>query len=374
LTPVDQIIENVQLNDRSYEIVINTQQESLFHHHLQMWLSSKPHLQLRQPKAFFIGDENTKPILKSLAAQLANQHWTVGEAIVPAGEASKSLDQLSGLYDRLVAFEADRRTIVIAVGGGVVGDLAGYAAASFNRGQPFVQVPTTLLATVDSSVGGKVGINHPRAKNLIGAFHQPLGVWIDTAYFNSLPDREFFSGMAEVVKYGVIMDANFFHELERDVHAINRRDPAVLRHMIAQSCRLKADVVQQDEYERTGLRAILNYGHTFAHAYEALVGYGTLLHGEAVSIGMVAASQLAEKLQRITPDVTLRQKNLLAQFNLPIELPANCKLDADSIIRCMKLDKKTVGGELRFILPTRLGYVETVPSVPEHLVREVLNA
>lgn len=374
MTPVDQIIENVQLNDRSYEIVINTQQESLFHHHLQMWLSSKPHLQLRQPKAFFIGDENTKPILKSLAAQLANQHWTVGEAIVPAGEASKSLDQLSGLYDRLVAFEADRRTIVIAVGGGVVGDLAGYAAASFNRGQPFVQVPTTLLATVDSSVGGKVGINHPRAKNLIGAFHQPLGVWIDTAYFNSLPDREFFSGMAEVVKYGVIMDANFFHELERDVHAINRRDPAVLRHMIAQSCRLKADVVQQDEYERTGLRAILNYGHTFAHAYEALVGYGTLLHGEAVSIGMVAASQLAEKLQRITPDVTLRQKNLLAQFNLPIELPANCKLDADSIIRCMKLDKKTVGGELRFILPTRLGYVETVPSVPEHLVREVLNA
>jgi 3-dehydroquinate synthase len=196
------------------------------------------------------------------------------------------------LYDQLVDMAADRRTIVVAIGGGVTGDLAGFVAATYARGLRFVQVPTTLLSMVDSSVGGKTGINHPRGKNLIGAFHQPIGVLIDLTTLTTLPDREYRSGLAEVVKYGVILDHEFFDYLEKNVEGLNARTPEVLRHVVARSCELKADVVRQDEYETTGLRAVLNYGHTFGHAFEALSGYGGLLHGEAVSIGMICASRL----------------------------------------------------------------------------------
>ncbi len=227
-------------------------------------------------------DSNTQPHGRAVDAALAASGLRTGFAAVPAGESSKCMKQLANLYDALYDLAADRNTAVVAVGGGVIGDLAGFAAATYNRGLPLVMVPTSLLAMVDSSVGGKTGINHPKGKNLIGAFHQPAGVWIDLAYLDTLPEREYLSGLAEVVKYGVILDAAFFAYLEANATAIRAREPEALLHVVAKCCRLKADVVEKDEHERTGLRAVLNYGHTFAHAFETCGGYGTLLHGEAV--------------------------------------------------------------------------------------------
>jgi 3-dehydroquinate synthase len=277
---------------------------------------------------------------------------------------------LGCVYDALAALPADRTTPVVAVGGGVTGDLIGYAAATYNRGLPLVAVPTTLLAMVDSSVGGKVGINHPAGKNLIGAFHQPAGVWIDAAFLDTLSAREYASGLGEVVKYGVILDAEFFAFLEANVTAILARETTAVTHVVTRCCRLKADVVELDEREETGLRAKLNYGHTFAHAYETVAGYGTWLHGEAVSAGMVAASRLAERLGRIPASVTARQRTLLAAFGLPTEpLP---EWDIDALLDVMRRDKKAVNGELRFVLPSRLGEVEVVEGVPEATVRDIL--
>ena len=305
-------------------------------------------------------------VQKSLEAAGAE----VRTAIVPSGEQSKSYAQMQLLYDQLVDMAADRRTIVVAVGGGVTGDLAGFVAATYARGLRFVQVPTTLLSMVDSSVGGKTGINHPRGKNLIGAFHQPIGVLIDLTTLATLPDREYRSGLAEVVKYGVILDHEFFVYLEKNVEGLNARNPEVLRHVVARSCELKADVVRQDEYETTGLRAVLNYGHTFGHAFEALSGYGGLLHGEAVSIGMICASRLAESLNRITSEETNRQTELLTQLGLPVAVPKELQTRHREIVSCMMLDKKTEGRELRFVLPSRIGQVEVVKGLsPEQALK-----
>src|SRR5262249_14742464 len=265
------------------------------------------------------------------------------------------LEVASTLYDRLAEIPADRRTLVVAVGGGVIGDLAGFVAATFARGLPLLMVPTTLLAMVDSSVGGKVGVNHPKAKNLIGSFHQPIGVWIDIATLNNLPDREFRSGLAEVVKYGVILDPELFAYLEKNAEAILERDQESLSHIIARCCRLKADVVEKDEREETGLRAILNYGHTFAHAFETVAGYGRWLHGEAVSVGMICASRLAGRLGMIPSDLTQRQQNLFTRFGLPT---APGRLPVDDLIAVMRQDKKSRDGKLRLVLPKQLGEVE----------------
>ncbi len=224
----------------------------------------------------------------------------------------------SSLYDQLAHMDADRATLVVAVGGGVVGDLAGFVAATYARGLPLLMVPTTLLAMVDSSVGGKVGINHPQGKNLIGAFHQPVGVWIDIAALATLPDRAFRSGLAEIVKYGVSLDAALFSYLEEHADAIIRREPATIRHIVVRSCELKAAIVEQDEREESGLRAILNYGHTFAHAFESASGYSGWLHGEAVAAGMACAARLAENRGLIPPELTQRQRDLLIRFGLPI--------------------------------------------------------
>jgi 3-dehydroquinate synthase len=223
---------------------------------------------------------------------------------------------------------------------------------------------------VDSSVGGKTGINHPRGKNLIGAFHQPIGVLIDLTTLATLPDREYRSGLAEVVKYGVILDHEFFDYLEKNIEGLNARAPEVLRHVVARSCELKADVVRRDEYETTGLRAVLNYGHTFGHAFEALSGYGGLLHGEAVSIGMICASRLAESLNRITSEETHRQTELLTQLGLPVTVPKALQIRQQEIVSCMMLDKKTEGRELRFVLPSRIGQVEVVKGLsPEQALK-----
>ena len=310
---------------------------------------------------------------KTLQDALSGRVGELQLATVPSGESSKSWGQTQKLYDALVEMSADRRTVVVAVGGGVTGDLAGFVAATYARGLRFIQVPTTLLSMVDSSVGGKTGINHPRGKNLIGAFHQPVGVLIDPGTLTTLPDREYRAGLAEVVKYGVILDAAFFAYLEQHVAELNARDPAVLNHVIARSCELKAAVVRDDEFETTGLRAILNYGHTFGHAFEALAGYGELLHGEAVSLGMICASRLAEQLGRVPAEVTQRQLQLLTALQLPTEVPAALQLQPDAILRCMLLDKKTESRELRFVLPDRLGHVETVRGVTADLALSVLS-
>lgn len=279
---------------------------------------------------------------------------------IAPGEKSKSIEEASRLWNEMLACGTDRKSVVIAIGGGVIGDLAGFMAATYARGLPFFQVPTTLLADVDSSVGGKVGINLPGAKNMVGAFWQPLGVLIDTATLTTLPDREYRSGLAEVVKYGVILDAEFLIYLEDHIEAINERDDTVLRTVIARCCRLKADVVEQDERETTGIRAALNYGHTYAHAFETLCGYGELLHGEAVSIGMLCASRLAERLGRITEEDTARQSRLLEALHLPTTPP---QLDESEVLAVMKRDKKVTSGRLRFILPTKMGHVELVDGV-----------
>ncbi|HEX5270025.1 MAG TPA: 3-dehydroquinate synthase [Gemmataceae bacterium] len=320
--------------------------------------------------ALVVGDDNTRPHVGAVGASLSAVGFRTESEVLPPGEAQKALATAARLYDRLADLNADRKTLVVAVGGGVVGDLAGFVAATYNRGLPLLMVPTTLLAMVDSSVGGKVGVNHPRAKNLIGAFHQPVGVWIDTAALTTLPEREYRSGLAEVVKYGVILDADFFAWLEANPDAVLRREPEAVRHVVTRSCRLKADVVEKDEREETGLRAVLNYGHTFAHAFETVGGYGSWLHGEAVSAGMVCASRLAERRGLVGADVTARQVALLGRFGLPT---APKRWAAEELLRVMRNDKKNVAGRLRLVLPRRLGEVALFDDVPESAVREVLS-
>jgi len=280
--------------------------------------------------------------------------------VVPAGEPSKSIDQASRLWQAMLERRTDRQSLVVAVGGGVVGDLAGFVAATFARGVRLWQVPTTLLAQVDSSVGGKVGINLPEAKNSVGAFWQPVGVLIDPEVLTTLDDRQYRAGLAEVVKYGVILDADFFAYLEAHAASIRQRESSVLEHVIARCCRLKADVVERDEREETGLRAVLNYGHTFCHALEAASGYGQLLHGEAVAIGMLCASRLAERIGRIPTDVTRRQHDLITALGLSVRMP---DLPREQLVDLMRHDKKVERGHLRFVLPTRLGHVELVDRV-----------
>lgn len=371
---VDASSVQVNLGERSYEIRIVSGGLPELPTLLPSWLDRSVYRAGSSRMAHLVTDRNVRRHADVVLEGLTRTGWSCGLTELEPGEKTKSINNLSAIWDDLIAAKADRRTVLIAVGGGVVGDLGGFAAASFVRGLPFVQVPTSLLADVDSSVGGKTGINHPAAKNMLGAFHQPVGVLIDTSVLDTLPAREFAAGMAEVVKYGVILDADFFTFLEQRADAINHRDPGILRQVIARCCRLKADVVEKDEFERTGLRAVLNYGHTFGHAFEALAGYGELLHGEAVAIGMLYASQLAERLGFIDAAATHRQERLLSQFGLPTRLPVGWPHSDDSVIDRMKLDKKTVGGQLRFVLPKRLGHVEIVSDVAEADVRALLRS
>jgi len=325
----------------------------------------------RATHAVVITDDNVqKPHAISAADSLAGEKISVDMISIEPGEPSKSIDLAAGLWQGLLELEADRKSIVVAVGGGVVGDLAGFVAATYARGLRFFQVPTSIVAQVDSSVGGKVGINLPEAKNMVGSFYQPAGVFIDTATLETLPLEEYRSGLAEVVKYGVILDAEFFDYLETNATAINQQNQDVLVHIIARCCRLKADVVENDEREETGLRAVLNYGHTFGHAFESLSGYGKLLHGEAVAIGMCCAARLAEILVRVDRQFVERQCNLLKTLELPVKTP---RLDPDKILSAMMHDKKVQHGKLRFVLPSRLGSVELVGDVDPDDVRAALE-
>ncbi len=321
--------------------------------------------------ALVVSDEHVSQHADRVADALTSVGLRPLTAVLPSGERQKCLSMVSHLYDRLAEVEADRQTLVVAVGGGVIGDLAGFVAATYARGLPLLMVPTTLLAMVDSSVGGKVGVNHPLAKNLIGAFHQPVGVWIDTDVLSTLPDREYRSGLAEVVKYGVILDPELLIFLENNLEELLRREPQAVRHIVARSCRLKANIVEQDEREETGRRAILNYGHTFAHAFETVAGYGALLHGEAVAIGMVCASRLAELRGLIEHAVTERQRELLDEFGLPT-VPQSWA--TEDLLATMRKDKKAVAGKMRFVLPRRLGAVDLFDDIPEAEVRQVLQS
>lgn len=321
--------------------------------------------------AVVIADTNVvAPHAQQVLQSLAAAGFRADLVTVPAGETSKCVPELSRLWDELLKLRADRKTVIIAVGGGVTGDLAGFAAATFARGLPFIQIPTTLLAQVDSSVGGKVGINLPQAKNMVGAFWQPAGVLIDNDVLSTLPDREYRSGLAEVVKYGMILDADFFAYLEQHVAELNRGERGAMQHIVARSCELKAQVVQHDEREETGQRAVLNYGHTFCHAIETVTGYGSYLHGEAVAIGMVCAARLAVQLGRIDVQVAERQQTLLAALGLPVSAAG---LNHSALLAAMQRDKKVEHGELRFVLPTRLGHVELVGNIESSRVLAALS-
>jgi 3-dehydroquinate synthase len=289
---------------------------------------------------------------------------------LPDGEAHKDWVSLDAIFDRLLAEGCDRKTVLFALGGGVVGDVTGFAAACYQRGVPFVQVPTTLLAQVDSSVGGKTAINHPRGKNMIGAFYQPRRVVCDLALLDTLPERELSAGLAEVIKYGPIADAGFLDWTESNIDALLLRDRAALAHAVRRSCEIKAEVVSADERE-AGRRAILNFGHTFGHAIEAGLGYGQWLHGEAVGCGMVMASDLSHRLGLVDAAFVERVRALCERAGLPVRAPSLG--GAERWIELMRIDKKAEGGELRFVLVEAPGHA-IVRGVPDALLRETLAA
>jgi 3-dehydroquinate synthase len=307
---------------------------------------------------------------ESVTASVATTGREIETLFVPEGESSKSLDELRRLYQGFIRLGLDRGSAVLALGGGVIGDLAGFAAATYLRGIDVIQLPTTLLAQVDASVGGKTAIDLPEGKNLVGAFHQPRWVAADSTPLATLPPRHLRAGLAEVIKYGVIADAGLFALLERDHEAILAGDPDALTEIVYRSCAIKADFVQKDEREG-GLRAILNYGHTLGHAVEAAAQYEGLLHGECVSIGMVAAATIAVRLGLLAPADADRQRALLEAYGLPTRVPDT--LDRDVILAAMRRDKKTRDGVVRFVLARRIGVVEIGHVVSEKVIDEVLT-
>ncbi len=301
---------------------------------------------------------------------LASAGFTPHFLDVPDGEGAKSIAQAQALWDAFLQAGLDRSSAVVALGGGVVGDLAGFAAATFMRGLPFVQVPTTLLAQVDACVGGKVAVNHPRVKNLIGAFHQPRLVVVDPEVLQTLPRREFVAGLAEVIKCGAALDAELFAYLEANLTSLLALDPETLTHVIAWAVRLKGAIVEKDERETTGLRAVLNFGHTLGHAIEAVAGYGRYLHGEAVAIGMVGAAWLSRRLAGLDERVAERLVALLRKAELPTTLTGE---KVEALLDTMALDKKARGGGLAFVLLEALGRARVVSDVPHALVREMVH-
>ncbi len=307
-----------------------------------------------------------------LQAALRGKYPNIHTVTLPDGEAFKTWQTLNLIFDALLQHGCDRKTILFALGGGVIGDMTGFAAASYMRGVPFVQVPTTLLAQVDSSVGGKTGINHPLGKNMIGAFYQPLKVVCDLDTLKTLPQRELSAGLAEVIKYAPIADLDFLEWIEAHIDQLLAREPAALAYAVKRSCEIKAWVVGQDERE-AGLRAILNFGHTFGHAIEAGLGYGQWLHGEAVASGMVMAAHLSQRLGLVEAGFVQRLTTLIAKAGLPVKGPLLSKSDnAGRYIELMRVDKKAEGGEIRFVVidGPASAYVR---SAPDALVREVID-
>lgn len=291
--------------------------------------------------------------------------------VLPDGESHKTLADLDRIFDALLENRCDRKTTIVALGGGVVGDMAGFAAATYQRGVPFIQIPTTLLAQVDSSVGGKTGVNHPRGKNMIGAFWQPNCVLIDTEVLSTLPDRELSAGIAEVIKYGLIRDVRFFEWLEANMEKLLARDPRTLSHAIEMSCRHKAEVVAADERE-SGMRALLNLGHTFGHAIETHAGYGSWLHGEAIAAGMVMAARFSERLGWLAANNVARIEKLISAARLPGQPPKN--MPPARWLELMSVDKKVLDGKLRLVLLKAIGQAVVTSDFPLAPLVETLDA
>jgi len=353
---------DVALGNRSYTI------------HVGPGLLARPELiteKLRQPRAAIVTNSTVGPLyLAPLARALAGRGIEVVTITLPDGEAHKNWQTLNLMFDELAAHRCERGTALIALGGGVVGDLAGFAAAVYQRGVPYIQVPTTLLAQVDSAVGGKTAINHPAGKNMIGAFYQPLAVISDTDTLATLPARELSAGLAEVIKYGLIRDREFFAWLESNVGRLVAREPEPLAHAIVRCCAGKAEIVALDERE-TGPRALLNFGHTFGHAIEAATGYGTWLHGEAVAAGMRLAARLSRRLGFIAAGDVRRVDALLDAAGLDAQAPA---LGLERYLELMGHDKKVEGGRIRFVLLKGIGEAFVSSEVPRAALADVLGA
>ena len=334
----------VALGDRSYRILIGSNSLSCLGETLRG-------LNLGKRVALITNPTVGKLYLQNIRVSLETAGFTVNAIEIPDGEEFKNLDTLASIYAGLVAAGLDRGSFIVALGGGVVGDVAGFAAASYLRGIPFVQVPTTLLAQVDSSVGGKTGVNLPLGKNLVGAFYQPSLVMIDVETLSTLPEREYVGGLAEVVKYGIVLDKELFGFVEENVSQVLQRDAGVLATIVSRCCRIKADVVSQDERE-SGLRAVLNYGHTLGHAVETLTGYLRYTHGEAVAIGMVAAASYSQRCGLAEPGETLRVRKLIESLGLPTEPP---RFSADEYVSAMLRDKKVRDGGITFVCNRDIG-------------------
>ncbi|HQS81811.1 MAG TPA: 3-dehydroquinate synthase [Thiobacillus sp.] len=352
----------VDLGDRSYPIHIGAgllnQAELILPH-------------LAQKRVMVVTNTTVAPLyLARLTATLASGGVAATHVILPDGEAYKNWETLNLIFDALLTQRAERKTTLIALGGGVIGDMTGFAAASYQRGVPFIQIPTTLLSQVDSSVGGKTGINHPLGKNMIGAFYQPKLVLADTDTLKTLPARELSAGLAEVIKYGLIWDVEFLAWLEANMDKLRALDPAAITHAIHRSCEIKAQVVGQDEREG-GIRAILNLGHTFGHAIETGMGYGNWLHGEAVAAGMVLAAQTSQRMGWIAEGDVARTRALIRAAGLPDVAP---DLGADRYLEYMGHDKKVEGGRMRFVLLKRLGEATITAEVPPEVLNAVLTA
>jgi 3-dehydroquinate synthase len=315
-----------------------------------------------------VGPKYADPVVRAL--KMAG--FVPSTITVPAGESAKSLKVLGECYDQLAMKRLERRSFVVALGGGCVGDLAGFVSASYLRGLAYVQVPTTLLAQVDSSVGGKVGINLKAGKNLVGAFHQPRAVLCDLDTLATLPERELRAGLAEVVKYGIIQDAELFRRLEKETDKVLKRDANTLSNIVARCCTLKAEIVGEDEFETSGRRAVLNFGHTIGHGIEAISGYDEFLHGEAVSLGTVAAARLSTRMVGLPEKDADRVRDLLQHIGLPVSLKLPAK-KREVLFDAMRLDKKVSGGELKFVLAKTIGEVITGQRVPDSDVNAALN-
>ena len=351
---------HVDLGDRSYPIYIG-------HSLLAQSELIKQHIKGNQ--VMVVSNDTVAPLyLPTIREALSGLQYS--EVILPDGEQHKTLDVLSTIYDRLLEDRHNRTTTLIALGGGVVGDMTGYAAASYQRGVNFIQVPTTLLSQVDSSVGGKTGVNHPLGKNMIGAFHQPQCVIADTDTLQTLPERELSAGIAEVIKYGLICDAAFYDWLLANVESLMAREPATLAEAILRSCENKARVVASDEKE-AGIRAILNLGHTFGHAIETVQGYGNWLHGEAVAAGMMLAADLSVRMGWLDEEQLPRLSGLLRRAKLPIEPP---EMTQQQFLDLMAVDKKVLDGRLRLVLLKALGDAVITSEIAEEDVRATLAA
>ena len=326
-----------------------------------------------QPTQVVVAMDQTVAALYGAAVTdaLANLRCPVGQLTCPAGEASKSTEMATQWWQGLAARAVDRKALIVALGGGVVGDLCGFVAATYLRGLRFVQIPTTLLAQVDSSVGGKVGINLPAGKNLVGNFWQPSLVWIDPTVLRTLSDREFSAGMAEVIKYAVLRDDGLLTLLEQESADILAREAEVLGRLVHRCCAIKADVVRQDPREINGIRATLNFGHTVGHAIESLTGYSSVLHGEGVAIGMVAETRLAERIGLAAPGLSDRLAAVLQQYRLPTQLPV---FPWEQWQECMLRDKKNMAQQIAFALPTCLGNVGLKRDVAIGDVRAIIES